>query len=1239
MSNEEIKKAASSENTDITLSEKKAAKKALKKRKRFEKKELKRLKKEYRRRSAILPPAKRPIICPPDCSDAANKHVVIGIALRVLIILVAVIGVSMFVSEAFGFDMTPGYLKQKEIENYLGVTADAGFRFIALWALIFVGALSLCALWKYGKFIGIPVIIAAALIPTLPNPVQYLYEAALTAYNGALGHMKFMGFFAMDVKQVALTHTMGTPEELVRTAVALFTLLTALVFVPCLIKRTRIIVPAVYSAAILIFIFIYNLSRSNWALAFMAASFCALIVMHVYDRIYIAAPKPGETDETGNIFGETDEPALPEHLLNKKLAKESKKADKKAKKTEKKARKKGKKITVDQEISEYFADSKPARAKKDKVKLTPEQKKEAEKAKKEAQAAKREQKLEDRRAIAALRSHRTSILLRRASIGGFAGAGILLLSLVILAVPAMSTKGSFETIPAIDEKLEYYREYVTALLMGDDPSLDLLAFEGDANNFSPRTTLATPRYYTHEPLMTVESNYSSNIYLRGWIATDYEDGLWLTADPKSEALERYRTLFATNDDASESIYYNFFKVMTDDGVFADDKDVTESIKRLDKYGYTIAQVNIRREEEFDDVILYMPSFHIRKYSPYGMSSTGNATNYLRQYGSSEASEISYANYFDGLYTSYRASKNGADGYAAVAMMTNMRYDNFHYNLANLIAEYNQTRLAVANGREIIEKNPDDSRLGKFSVTLYDGTVVEYNVISVAEDGTKNLTIPQEKGTALYTIAPDGSVKREMIDTPIEYDHEGNLIEYYAPKLDRTILYFEALDSTAQWQFNRQADLLDKYTPFVYDTYTKKSGSKIISDLYQEIVSSAVIEEDYKDPVPADYSLAASKSEYKYNKAKDTYLFVSAVTDRDVYVQRHELVMEIIDYLCDEERFTYTLYPQIPGEENTLDGVETFLTLTHEGYCVQFASSLALLLREAGIPARYVEGYIATGMYNNRGEDSVSRYKTTVRDDDAHAWVEVWYDGIGWVQYEATPEYYEAMYVNRSSTQSGLQRPTTNPDEEEPEDEEEDFFQGPTDYEIEQMLEEQRREARRALIKKIVIIASISITVITAISVFFAIVLKRAKKSAKEREEILRELHDTDEKLGIIPDREKVRRVGEMIMNMLRECGFTPASGEFSSDFAARIASEFERELTVAATEEGLSEFEAPRHPLREAEVVRIFEAIAAEEFGNGAPAKDLPSMAKLYYRLHSTVYRRKVTLWRRIVLYLFKRES
>ena len=1233
MDNEQIK--TTSAKVDVSPSEIRKLKKAEKKHKRFEKKELKRLKKEHAARAAIVPPSRRPIICPPDCSDSAKYKVLIGMALRILAILVAVIGLTLFVSEAFGFDMTPEYVAQKSIKNYGGITAGAGFGFITLWALVFVALFALPSFFKWGTFITIPAITAAVILPALPDPITYYYEAALTVFNGALGHMKYMGFYAIDLKQVPVSQTLDSAEGYAKTMVMLFALITAAVFTPAMVKRARIVLPGIYSGGILIFLFVYNLSRSNWALAFIVASFSAMIIMFVYDRIFIAAPAPDSTDESGNVFGETNAPELPEKYLKKKNSKEEKKLRRLEKKAEKKARKQGKRITVGEEISDYFADAPVKPSKKQKVHLTPAEKREAKKAKAEAKLAAREEKREEKAAVKKVRDYHEDILIRRSSIGGFAGGAILILSLAMLAIPAMSTRGSFETIPPIEEKLEYYRNYVTALLMGDDPALDILAFEGDASNFSPRNTTATPRYYTHEPVMNVESNYSSNIYLRGWIATAYEDGVWLTANPNSELLDKYRSLYATNDDASESLFYNFFRIMTDDGLLDLDADPKDKLKRVEKYGYSIAQVNIKRVEDFVDNILYMPSFHIRSYSPNGYSSTGNAVNFLRTYGGSEAGQISYANYFDGLYTSYRAALNGTDGYAMVSMLPILKNDNLEYNLGNLITEYNKTRIAIAEGREQLEKDVNDERLGKYSVTLYDGTKLEYTVVSVAEDGTKVLTVAQPVGTAVYTLTPDGEVKREMIDVPEEYDQEGNLIEYYAPKLDRAVLYFEQLDDTEKWQFRRQGELLDKYTPFVYETYTGKANSQIITDIYNEIVSNAVVKEDYGDPVPADFSLAAQKSEYKYNKNKETYTLVSAVTDRDVYVQRHNLVMEIINYLCDEERYTYTLYPTVLGEENTLDGVETFLTKTKEGYCVQYASSLVLLLREAGIPARYVEGYIASGLYSNRGDDAVARYKTTVRDSDAHAWVEVWYDGIGWVQYEATPKYYDAMYLS-SRPSSGTSIPTDPGNyEDEPQ---EDPYEGLTEYEIEQMLEEQRREALRELIKKIIIISASVLAFAAAVIIFFAIIIKRANKRAEKREEILLALHEADEELELIPGREEVRRVGEMIMNMLRECGFTPADGEFSEDFARRIASECERELVLAAPEEGMTEFEAPRHPMREKECITVFNAIAAEEFGNGAPVSAMPSMAKLCYRLRSTVYKRKVSLWRRAIIYLFKND-
>lgn len=70
----------------------------------------------------------------------------------------------------------------------------------------------------------------------------------------------------------------------------------------------------------------------------------------------------------------------------------------------------------------------------------------------------------------------------------------------------------------------------------------------------------------------------------------------------------------------------------------------------------------------------------------------------------------------------------------------------------------------------------------------------------------------------------------------------------------------------------------------------------------------------------------------------------------------------------------------------------FLTESDTGYCVHFASAATVLLRAAGIPARYVEGYMA----------QISSATTQIGQDRAHAWVEYYVPGVGWVIMEPTP---------------------------------------------------------------------------------------------------------------------------------------------------------------------------------------------------------------------------------------------
>ena len=76
-------------------------------------------------------------------------------------------------------------------------------------------------------------------------------------------------------------------------------------------------------------------------------------------------------------------------------------------------------------------------------------------------------------------------------------------------------------------------------------------------------------------------------------------------------------------------------------------------------------------------------------------------------------------------------------------------------------------------------------------------------------------------------------------------------------------------------------------------------------------------------------------------------------------------------------------------------LDAFLIDTRNGYCQHFAGAMALLLRMGGIPARVATGFSPGGF-------SKRRDAWIIRDTDAHAWVEAWFDELGWVTLDPTP---------------------------------------------------------------------------------------------------------------------------------------------------------------------------------------------------------------------------------------------
>jgi protein-glutamine gamma-glutamyltransferase len=113
-----------------------------------------------------------------------------------------------------------------------------------------------------------------------------------------------------------------------------------------------------------------------------------------------------------------------------------------------------------------------------------------------------------------------------------------------------------------------------------------------------------------------------------------------------------------------------------------------------------------------------------------------------------------------------------------------------------------------------------------------------------------------------------------------------------------------------------------------------------------------------------------------------------VTERVASPAHKALLLE--DFL--RRNFRYSLRNPAGGFE---DPLAEFLLRSGEGHCEYFATAMAVMLRIVGVPSRVVNGFRA-GEYNKWGDYYI------VRQSDAHSWVEAYFPGAGWIEFDPTP---------------------------------------------------------------------------------------------------------------------------------------------------------------------------------------------------------------------------------------------
>ena len=132
--------------------------------------------------------------------------------------------------------------------------------------------------------------------------------------------------------------------------------------------------------------------------------------------------------------------------------------------------------------------------------------------------------------------------------------------------------------------------------------------------------------------------------------------------------------------------------------------------------------------------------------------------------------------------------------------------------------------------------------------------------------------------------------------------------------------------------------------------------------------------------------------------------------RDIAQDRanpHDIAVAVNAYL--QQHYTYSLNVT---RSTAASPLEDFLFISKAGHCEYYATAMTMLLRVLGIPARVANGF-AQGRWNEYG------HFFTVRQSDAHAWVEVYFSSHGWLTFDPTPPSAFGEDYQQFAEQSGV----------------------------------------------------------------------------------------------------------------------------------------------------------------------------------------------------------------------------
>jgi len=324
-----------------------------------------------------------------------------------------------------------------------------------------------------------------------------------------------------------------------------------------------------------------------------------------------------------------------------------------------------------------------------------------------------------------------------------------------------------------------------------------------------------------------------------------------------------------------------------------------------------------------------------------------------------------------------------------------------------------------------------------------GIIADYKVGEREENvwylRQRKLTVEYNGMKSASVFRPAKTISLSLVNYEGELSDKADNIRFTEVQKGNTCYSLECFMINRSWKEAKK--LLREQSEYVYDTM------------------SAADYKEFKRIIHLDYpSVELPESEDFERELKERVVYI-----RENYLEVPENIVERMTWLAGEivegcetdydkmERIvrylSYYNYTMTPGMAPVgKDVIEYFLFESGKGYCVHFASAAALLGRCIGIPTRYVQGYLLDAtLAGEHGE-------YTVNEKQAHAWVECYFEGVGWIVFDPTPGNEDMLYqdwelpsyIDKTSgnykpvNPDGTIMETTpedEPDEEEPTEEE------------------------------------------------------------------------------------------------------------------------------------------------------------------------------------------------------------